>query len=260
MFEPKSLPDSSQSSNGTSSSSDLDQRLGLYRVFLKLYEHHRDLLDEILELENTDARSRTRRVWQYVQGFILGDSVYLTTNLLQDTTQSLVQPQQTWIIGRDRNAGMPLQDKRLSRRHAIIQYVAGEGFYLVDLNSTNGTYINGTPVRRPVLMKDGDRLRLGSLSFIFFLCDASRKAESLSQEVVKQLEQYSLRDTSISKTSASRLESAAPDTCRDEALAGSEKATSTFLHQVADPEFLPSTSEQLSSEQKAEILDRFLNR
>lgn len=239
---------------------ELNQRLGLYRVFLKLYEHHRELLDEILDLENSDSRYQTCGNWQFLQGVVQQQQAYLITNL-HDKTQMLIQPQNRWIIGRDRNAGIPFPDKRLSRRHALVQYIANEGFYLLDLKSTNGSYVNGEPVRRPVLLRDGDRIRLGSLSFIFFLCKGVRQVEAIPVEVLRQLE----AEPGAVAPKASELVdnlNEKVDEILDTPLAGNDRETFMFLnsanplvedkHDLALPE--------LNSTQKAEILDRFLNR
>ncbi|MEX0269814.1 FHA domain-containing protein [Leptolyngbyaceae cyanobacterium UHCC 1019] len=266
MFDLNSIADFSPNLQSPAGHpTDLEQRLGLYQVFLKLYEHHRDLLDEIIELENTDNRHRVRGVWQHVQAVINGNQAYLITNLLQDQTQIVTQSENLWVIGRDRKATLPISDKRLSRRHAIVQYVADKGFFLIDLNSTNGTFVNGESIRQPVLLKDGDRIRLGSLSFVFFLCESSRHAETIPPEVLSSIRLV----PSSSKTrpaeesparDATELEANQPDW--EVPLQGSEKETSMFLKPAArqrDEAPQPSNP-HLSPSQQADILDRFLNR
>ncbi len=60
----------------------------------------------------------------------------------------------------------------MSRRHAAIQYIENadySGFYLVDFSSTNGTFVNGEPVYRPIKLQDGDHIRLGSMTFSFYM-------------------------------------------------------------------------------------------
>ncbi|QKD84204.1 FHA domain-containing protein [Thermoleptolyngbya sichuanensis A183] len=171
----------------TASDHALQQRLGLYRVFLKLYEHNRELLDEILNLENSGNKSLTGVALPYVQGLVLGDRVHLVTNLLKGATQSLSQPQNIWTIGRDsRRVVLPIQDKRLSRCHAAIVYDEG-GFRLVDLNSSNGSYLNGELIRHSVRLKDGDRIRLGSLTFSFFVCNTAQVLPPVSEELLSQV-------------------------------------------------------------------------
>ncbi len=179
----------------TSADSDLAQRLGLYRVFLKLYEHHRGLLNEILDLENTFGRSRARSAMQFVEGIIRGPQVTLVSNLVQGKTLALFQPQRVWLIGRDRGAAISVQDTRLSRRHAALQYIESEGFYIIDLKSTNGTHVNGEPVRGSVLLQDGDQVRLGSLSFTFFLCNASQAVDAIPSDVLQNINTCRLGDS-----------------------------------------------------------------
>lgn len=63
------------------------------------------------------------------------------------------------VLGRA-SESIPLTDYTVSRRHAEIR-PAGGGWQIVDLNSANGTYLNGTRVERPTRLKHGDQIRLG---------------------------------------------------------------------------------------------------
>ena len=63
-------------------------------------------------------------------------------------------------LGRNSDCTVPLADPRASRRHAEIRPSA-DGFVLVDLNSMNGTKVNGVAVREQVL-HDGDEIALGA--------------------------------------------------------------------------------------------------
>ena len=64
-----------------------------------------------------------------------------------------------YIIGRSREADIQLTDERVSRRHASLKW-SGTGFTLVDLQSTNGTYVNGGKAGS-IRLLDGDRIRIG---------------------------------------------------------------------------------------------------
>ncbi|EHC19508.1 FHA domain-containing protein [Fischerella thermalis] len=154
------------------SEKELEKRLSLYQVFLKLYEHHSSFLDEILQLENLPQPLSTGVQGCYLQGVIDSSDVYVITNLSEGKTQKLLQPQYIWTIGRDRTCGICVCDRRVSRRHAAIQYIENadySGFYLVDFSSTNGTFVNGEPVYRPIKLQDGDHIRLGSMTFSFYM-------------------------------------------------------------------------------------------
>ena len=189
MLSADKLISYTSSSIDTCANEELRHRLSLYQVFLKLYEHHRGLLDEILNLENSGSKSLAGVTLPYVQGVISDRAVHLTTNLLQGKTQALFQPQQVWILGRDpQKASVAVQDGRLSRCHAAIHHIPDKGFFLVDLGSRNGSFINGERVWRSTLLKDGDRIRLGSLSFVFFICQTAQTLEPLSSERLPHLE------------------------------------------------------------------------
>jgi hypothetical protein len=171
------------SSMDTSVNSELQERLGLYQVFLRLYENHRGLLDEILGLENAGTRLFRCSTTPYIQGMVIGNQISLVTNLLHGRTQATTQPQNTWLIGRDScQVTIALSDRRLSRCHASVQYVEEQGFYLTDLGSSNGSLINGELIQRATLLKDGDRIRLGSLIFTFFLCQSTHSFQSVNPD------------------------------------------------------------------------------
>jgi len=65
----------------------------------------------------------------------------------------------TALIGREPDCTFALSDGRVSRHHCEIRFAEGK-FWLTDLESTNGTVLNGRLVRREVL-QDGDRIELG---------------------------------------------------------------------------------------------------
>ena len=65
-------------------------------------------------------------------------------------------------LGRDSSAGLPLAaDDEISRRHARISPTPG-GILVEDLNSVNGTYVDGRMIDGPTLVGPGGRLRIGA--------------------------------------------------------------------------------------------------
>lgn len=59
-----------------------------------------------------------------------------------------------------------LTDQTISRRHAELKMVDG-GWVLSDLNSANGTYLNGVRIQRPTRLKHGDQVRVGSTLLVY---------------------------------------------------------------------------------------------
>jgi DNA-binding response OmpR family regulator len=76
------------------------------------------------------------------------------------------------VLGRAAGCQVIIADRAASRRHAEI---AGEGgAYLVrDLDSTNGTWLNGQRLAAPAHLRDGDLIEIGSARFIFRDPDAT---------------------------------------------------------------------------------------
>lgn len=68
-------------------------------------------------------------------------------------------------FGRSHECDVILQDHNCSRRHAEVRKSEG-GFEVVDLGSTNGTFINNVQVQRQ-LLREGDAVRLGRTTFRF---------------------------------------------------------------------------------------------
>ena len=70
-------------------------------------------------------------------------------------------------IGRAAGNQVILADDRVSRRHAVI-HAQGEGeFWLVDLGTSNGSYVNGRRLSQPGRLNHGDVIKIGSLQLVF---------------------------------------------------------------------------------------------
>jgi hypothetical protein len=72
---------------------------------------------------------------------------------------------QPLVIGRLPECEVVLNDSNVSRRHAELRR-SGDGVFLTDLGSTNGTRVNGTPIREQILAS-GDEVSVGSTKLIF---------------------------------------------------------------------------------------------
>ncbi|MBX7115527.1 MAG: FHA domain-containing protein [Myxococcaceae bacterium] len=79
-------------------------------------------------------------------------------------------------LGRHPNNTLRLVDREVSKEHASIEKVGG-GFLLRDLNSSNGTFVNGRKVRE-LRLRDGDEIALGNSRLIFQSGDGGGVATS----------------------------------------------------------------------------------
>jgi len=67
-------------------------------------------------------------------------------------------------LGRDVNNGIVLDDPFASADHAVLTY-RGRSWYVEDLASTNGTFVNGVPVEGVGPLGFGDELQVGEIRF-----------------------------------------------------------------------------------------------
>ncbi len=63
------------------------------------------------------------------------------------------------VIGRQ-DADLVLADPEVSRRHAVLR-PSGHSVLVEDLDSTNGTFVNGEKIRGPITVGPGDQVRIG---------------------------------------------------------------------------------------------------
>jgi hypothetical protein len=70
------------------------------------------------------------------------------------------------VLGRGETADIRLEDTFASSHHARL-VPQGDVMVLEDLGSTNGTYLNGEPLRGPQPLHVGDTIRIGDSEFLF---------------------------------------------------------------------------------------------
>ena len=70
-------------------------------------------------------------------------------------------------IGRLPGSTVTLDDRQVSRRHALIFIHADGDFWLLDFGSSNGTLLNGQAVREPRRLNNSDRIEINSHKFQF---------------------------------------------------------------------------------------------
>jgi serine/threonine-protein kinase len=83
-----------------------------------------------------------------------------------------LQPKGTALIGRDSSTAFPLHDTMASRMHCKIE-AREDGYYLHDLESMNGTYLNGSKIKEPAKLTFGDLIKVGETLFTFQSDDSS---------------------------------------------------------------------------------------
>ncbi len=86
-----------------------------------------------------------------------------TVNISADAPRS---GKTVWTFGRSTDCDFVYSTPKVSRLHCKIEYIDSH-YYLTDLNSTNGTYLNGRRIERKERLFTGDIIGIGSEDIVF---------------------------------------------------------------------------------------------
>jgi pSer/pThr/pTyr-binding forkhead associated (FHA) protein len=95
------------------------------------------------------------------------------------------------LIGRDVSMDLVVDYEGVSRRHARVVWHDGQ-FWLEDMDSTNGTFLNGVPVTDPAALDIGDEIRLGVTATLIFETSRELKPKSETPDSPPELPQTKL--------------------------------------------------------------------
>jgi adenylate cyclase len=96
-----------------------------------------------------------------------GISPYLLLKSDSGSRQLSLEDGNCWTVGRGDDNQFVVKDRCISRNHAMIQLTDVGDYYLIDLGSSNGTFVNGRRVSIPVTIQDADTVTFGQTEFLF---------------------------------------------------------------------------------------------
>lgn len=97
--------------------------------------------------------------------------------LIADTWRLPLRSGET-VLGREGAGVVPLPSPSVSRQHAAL-IMEGTAARLRDLGSKNGTFVDETRVERPIALRDGARLRFGTLLVIYRSAEQTSSTETI---------------------------------------------------------------------------------
>lgn len=126
------------------------------------------------------------------------------------TQQYYLDSHTEYFVGRDQRCALHLEDRRLSRRHAVLQDT-GSGWQLSDLGSKNGTFVAGCRIIRQIL-NDPQWIEFGGFICRFDVVpeerrDADRRQESQRWDTSIALSRELRPDVDLASLSRRALES-----------------------------------------------------
>lgn len=150
------------------------------------------------------------------------------------------------LIGRSSEA-LPLTDNTVSRRHAELTPDDGV-WWIRDLQSQNGTYVNGVRIGERIRLKPGDQIRTGATLFVF------GNAEAGEEDVIRLLG-ADLLESEIEQTMTSNEDSvilAEPEPRAAEHLRVIYRVTTITTQAISKQELLKKVLELVMAEFKPE--------
>lgn len=92
----------------------------------------------------------------------LGITFYIKIEQGKESIRHFIQPE--LVLGRDANCDLSVMDEAMSAHHARITFHHGQ-WWLEDLNSTNGTYLNHEKLTTSAVIITGDEFKCGNTIF-----------------------------------------------------------------------------------------------
>ena len=114
-----------------------------------------------IELELIDPKSlNANRQSDVTTNFSSGWSIYSNASWLDQSRFSI---NKKTVIGRDPGCDITLPLEHLSRKHVVLEIKGGQ-LYVEDLDSSNGTFLNGKKVKQSIV-NNGDKIKIDVLTF-----------------------------------------------------------------------------------------------
>src|SRR5271165_5139916 len=115
-----------------------------------------------------------------------GSGVFPALVFVQGSEQkNIVLNRTPFTVGRKVDKDLVIADPRVSRDHAQIMQ-EGQDFFLVDLGSKHGTFVNGERIQRQKLDR-GDRLEFGARDSAYILFNPANKTSNTAREFLSQI-------------------------------------------------------------------------
>lgn len=107
----------------------------------------------------------------YIQAIHTQQGICLATNIVRPKQIDMTTVASGWAIGRSATCAIRIRHNSISRCHAVIGYHPEGGFYITDLGSSNGTWVNSRALvkMQKQSLQDGDLLKIGKLPLEFFV-------------------------------------------------------------------------------------------
>lgn len=91
----------------------------------------------------------------------------------------------SFSVGRSSGCNMTLSDSKVSRKHATIHKQGETEYWISDLGSANGTFVNQNRINQPQRLRNGDDVRIGPFK-LKFMCPSDPGGQTSTQLTTQQ--------------------------------------------------------------------------
>jgi adenylate cyclase len=104
-----------------------------------------------------------------------------------------------WKLGRTSENNIVLPSEWVSRQHALVQRAENGDYYLFDMGSRNGTFLNGVRVTVPAALNNGDRISFGDFHITFYCPKRAEKPPepATGPEAMATMTYFAQKKTSV---------------------------------------------------------------
>jgi FHA domain len=140
----------------------------LERLARTAYEAHRNASAEAPPPWE-DATEQEQQAWKAAVIAVSGQGDATIAEGVNAHSLVVQTGDQTHVFHADFTVGrqgrLPIGDEHASGHHALFQFAHGL-WYVQDLDSTNGTWLNGRRIYQPQRLKKGDKVRIGRTTIV----------------------------------------------------------------------------------------------
>ncbi len=140
-------------------------------------------------------------------------SVEVLNSSAAGTKLPIGDAQEEWLIGRDAQCQLPIDEPVLSRQHAKLVKKWG-GVVIQDLNSKNGTFVNNDRIEEK-LLRDGDKIMLGTVKLLY-RNPKDVNLEIISQEISRKKKEAAMREAELLAAKQAEEEAKAQEVAAEE--------------------------------------------